>query len=741
MSRPRSGAPFSRRTFLSLSAALAAGTVAGRVLGWTQPPIASASILDPGMTSTASFCEVCFWKCGIDAWTDAQGRLVQITGRANHPLSNGRLCPRGTGGMGQLYDPDRLKQPLLRQGDTWRAVSWDEALGFVAKRLEAIKARWGAESVALINHGHGASFMVHLMRAWGAPVTSAPSWAQCRGPRDAAFSVTYGRPVGSPEFTDIENARFMVLIGSHLGENMHNTQVQELASFVERGGELAVVDPRFSVAAGKARWWMPIRPGTDLALLLAWIRLLLVEERYHKAFVEQHCTGLPQLRAAVSPYTPEWAYTQTGIEPETIREVARRLAMNAPNCLVHPGRRTNWYGDDTQRSRAVAILNALLGNYGQPGGFWLGHTFSVGKYPYPPYPKASEAFEAKMRKRFPLAEETPTQYLRDHTLAGDDPPIKGWMVYGTDLLNNLPHKEQTIEAIRKLELLVVVETMPIELTGWADVVLPDTTYLERYDDLHAPNWKVPYVALRQPVVPPLYDSKPVWWIARELGLRLGLARYFPWKDAEEYLDTRLRTAGLSLAALKAQGVIRKEAPPPYTDRPTFATPSGKVELASSTLARLGFDPVPTYTPPAEPPPGFLRVLIGRVPVHSFGRTTNNPVLTEIMVENHLWVNAVTARDFGLTHGQTVRVVNQDGVQSDPVRVKVTQRIRPDCVFLPHGFGRHTPKLHIAYHRGTADNDLLTRVVVDPIMGGTSTNTNFVTFVPEARPPQGAGEEG
>ncbi|HKI99476.1 MAG TPA: molybdopterin-dependent oxidoreductase [bacterium] len=740
MAKKPHGNGLSRRSFLSLSAALAAGTVAGNVLRWTQPATASASILDPGMTATPSFCEVCFWKCGIDAWTNAQGKLVQITGHASHPLSNGRLCPRGTGGMGQLYDPDRIKQPMLRDGDTWRAVSWDEALGFVAKRMEAIKAKWGPESVALVNHGHGASFLQHMMKAWGAPVTSAPSWAQCRGPRDAAFQVTYGRPVGSPEFTDIENARFMVLVGSHLGENMHNTQVQEFARFVERGGELAVVDPRFSVAAGKAKWWLPIRPGTDLALLLAWIRLLVTEGTYNKAFVEQHCTGLPELTAAVSPYTPEWAYTQTGIEPDVIREVARRLAMNAPNALVHPGRRTNWYGDDTQRARAVAILNALLGNFGQRGGFWLGHRFSVGRYPYPAYPKADEAFEAKMRKHFPLAEETPTQYLRDHTLAGDDPPIKGWLVYGTDLLNNFPHKEKTIEAFKQLELLVVVETMPIELTGWADVVLPDTTYLERFDDLHTPTWKVPYVALRQPVVQPLYDSKPVWWIARELGLRLGLQKYFPWKNVEEYLDTRLRTAGLSLADLKAKGVVTKDAPPPYTDRPTFHTRSGKVELYSHTLAQLGFDAIPKYTPPAEPPPGFFRLLIGRVPVHSFGRTTNNRVLTEIMSENHLWVNAVTARDFGLTNGQYVRVVNQDGVQSDPVKVKVTQRIRPDSVFLPHGFGRQTPKLHQAYHKGTADNDLITRIVVDPIMGGTSTNTNFVTFIQEPRKRQASAED-
>ena len=146
------------------------------------------------------------------------------------------------------------------------------------------------------------------------------------------------------------------------------------------------------------------------------------------------------------------------------------------------------------------------------------------------------------------------------------------------------------------------------------------------------------------------------------------------------------------------------------------------------MAARGFDPVPRYTPPNEAPSGFLRLLTGRVPVHTFGRTTNNAVLLEIMPENQVWVNAVTARDFELTHGQHVQLVNQDGVKSNPVKVKVTQRIRPDCVFLPHGFGRETEKLRRAYRKGAADNPLLTRIKTDPIMGATSTNTNFVTFV-------------
>src|ERR671935_3344346 len=144
------------------------------------------------------------------------------------------------------------------------------------------------------------------MKAWGSPNIGAPSYAQCRGPREAGFTLTYGAGLGSPEPIDIANARVITLIGSHLGENMHNTQVQELAEAVGNGAELVVVDPRFSVAAGKAKYWLPVKPGTDVALLLAWMNVILEERLFDAAWVEAHATGLEELRAHVKDRTPEW---------------------------------------------------------------------------------------------------------------------------------------------------------------------------------------------------------------------------------------------------------------------------------------------------------------------------------------------------------------------------------------------------------------------------------------------------
>ena len=260
------------------------------------------------------------------------GVVTKLEGNPSHPLSRGRLCPRGTGGIGLLYDPDRLKQPLVRtkrRGDeVFETVSWDVALDKVAEGMIKLRDKYGPESLALFSHGYGGSWFKHLLKAYGSSAIAAPSYGQCRGPREVAFQLTFGSAVGSPENTDMEHSRVITLIGSHLGENMHNTQVQDLSLALSRGAELVVVDPRFSTAAGKARHWLPIKPGTDMALLLAWMHVIVQEGLYDRDYIEKYSIGFEQLREHLKDKTPEWAYTRTTIQPETI--IPTMLAIRNP---------------------------------------------------------------------------------------------------------------------------------------------------------------------------------------------------------------------------------------------------------------------------------------------------------------------------------------------------------------------------------------------------------------------------
>jgi len=726
---------FSRRTFIRIASA-AGGVAAASGLTTNWWGLHAQPIPDPktdGDKVVPTFCELCFWKCGVLAHVK-DGRVTKIVGNPAHPLSKGRLCPRGEAATALLYDPDRLTSPLLRRAkrgeQVFEAVSWDVALSETAKRMDAIRTKYGPEAFALFTHGWGGSWFTRLMQSYGSPNVAAPSYAQCRGPREVAFSLTFGQGLGSPESIDLENARCITLLGSHLGENMHNTQVQEMAAAIGRGAELVVVDPRFSVAASKAKYWLPIRPGTDLALLLAWMNVIITEKRYDADYIAKYADGFEQLAKHVESKTPEWAYPITGIPADTIRETARFIAGHRPASLIHPGRHVTWYGDDTQRLRAVAILTALLGAWGRRGGYILPSSMDLPKYPgRKPETPARPVADRTQPSLYPLADETLASGVCDATIPGKAPyQLKGWMVYGTNLMQALPAPKQTAKAIQELDFLVTVDVLPAEIAGWSDVVLPESTYLERYDDLWSPAYKEPFIALRQPAVEPMYDSKPGWWIARELATRLGLDGYFDWTDPLQVIRKRVELANQNFATLQKQGVLQGERIPVSEEDGlalSFDTPSTKIELFSSTLAAAGFDPLPNYTPHAQPPAGMFRLLMGRAPTHTFGRMANNRLAGAVYGENELWINAAVAKSLEINDGEKLILENQDGIRSAPIKALVTERIRGDCVYMVHGWGQTANGLKFAKGRGASDSDLVSQYATDPIMGGTGMNVNFV----------------
>ncbi len=724
----------SRRRFLKIGAGtIVAGAGMRQAVHLAEPARAAAQSV---VRRVPTFCNICFWQCGAIA-SVRDGKLWKIEGNPLDPLSRGRLCPRGTGGIGAQFDPDRLRSPLIRVShrgeDKWKAVTWDEALNVVAEKMQKIKSDYGPESFALFTHSLGGRFIQHTMRAYGTNNITEPSFAQCRGPRDVGFTLTYGDDASSPERTDIENAQCIVLIGSHLGENMHNTQVQEFAHAIGRGASIIVVDPRFSVAASKAKYYLPIKPGTDIALLLAWMNVIVAEKLYDKEYVDKYGFGFDQFAQIIQPYTPEWAYPETGIEPETIRATAREMARYRPATLIHPGRHTSWYGDDAQRSRAIALLNALMGSWGRKGGLWVPASLDIPEYPYPPYPKPARPAADNPGNKYPFADEGISTGIRDATISGQPYPIKGWMVYSTNLIYSLPSPPETIRAIQNLDFLAVIDTVPCEIAGWADVVLPESIYLERYDDLLTDPFKQPYIALRQPVVDAPADQKPNWWIAKTLAEKLGLGAYYPWKDIEEYLAWRVKAASCNFEQLKRDGVILGAKQPIYFEDgapAVFDTPSKKIEFYSVQLQKAGFDPVPRYTRPDPGPPGSYRLLYGRAPMHTFSRTQTNPLLMDLESENSVWLNATEASRLGFKNGDYVRLRNQDGVLSNRIVVKATERIRPDCVYMVHGFGHTAKGLRGAVGKGASDTQLMTRYKTDPLMGGTGLHVNFVTIEPE-----------
>ncbi len=736
-----------RRQFIKITGMGTAGAVvAGSVLGSIQK--ASANTIakpndDSKFTRTPTYCEVCFWKCAAWVYKDNEGNIQKLIGNEEDQHARGKLCPRGTGGLGMYYDEDRLKKPLIRRtaadgNQFYEEAEWDVALDYIAKKMKGIKKDYGKEHMALFVHGAPAKHFEYLFKAFGNENHSEPAYAQCAGPREAGFFATFGSGVGSPEPADMQNSKCIIFIGNHVGENMHNSFVQEVSTAIDNKADIIVVDPRLSTVAAKATHWLPIKPGTDIALLLAWMHVLIYDDLYDKEYIEQYAYGFDELKAHVANFTPEWAAGITTIDPELIRKSAYTMAAASPAAVIHPGRHTTWYGDDTQRERAMAMINALLGAYGRRGGMYMGVKQKLPKFPIDvEFPEPHWSWQDITKQKYKNAAVGLTNVLIEASMPEFDKKhqIKGWFIAGTSFINTIPDRKAMYKAMANQDLIVVVDTMPMEMTGFADVVLPESTYLERHDYSRGGKNRVAQIAFRMPAVEPLYDSKPAWWIARELGHKLGLKAFYPWKDLEEVLDWQFRQVGSSLEEMKKIGVKTFDSNESIYLLPNedfeFNTNTGKIELYSTDFAEKGYDPLPKFTRHESPDAGFYHLVYGRAPMHTFGRTQNNPYLSELMDTNNVWINPRTAKLWGIENGNDIWLQNQDGVVSEfSAKARLTERIRPDSVYMVHGFGHTNKLLSRAYGKGINDIPLVTRVKIDPIMGGTGMRNNFVTFLTE-----------
>ena len=752
-----------RRSFLK--GGLASGGLA--LMAPTNPLGAAAGVfsveepwyLEGPIETTYNVCDICPWRCGVVVHT-VNGVVRKIDGNPQDPKSRGMLCARGQGGPSFMYDPDRLQAPMIRTGDRgsgqFKEVSWEEALDYTAAALLQVKDKYGEEALAVFGHTSGDHwFADYFAQAWGTPNAAKPSSALCLSPRDEAATLTYGSAVGGHEPVDWDAIEAMTLIGSHIGEDARNTVMQDFANAHARGAKVIVVDPRFSSVAAKADYWLPIKPGTDTALMLAWMNVLISQDLYDKAYVDEWTQGFDELAAHVADFTPDWAAGITDLPAAQIRETAEVMAANLPRAAVIPGRHVTWYGNDAQRMRSTYLVNALLGAYGREGGMYFNKSVYLDDYPLPPWTITGSAGGCSAEPGEESAElplgptgkvradgvreafmrgPTALQELIDPMITGEPYPIKGLMAYGCNLLHSVPNPQRTLEALKALDFVVAIDVLPQEHIAWADVVLPVATYLERYEDLSTMAHKTPFIALREPAVEPMYDTKPGWWISRELGLRVGLDAFYKWETIEEFIDKRLVSVGSSIEDMRSRGGVIIQNGKPYLEdfdgSSPFHTASGKINLYSEELADAGHDPMPVYEPVDEPPTGYFRLLYGRSPVHTFAKTQNTPMLSDLDPENEVWVNVKAAEQLGVKDGDYVMLENQDGATDGPVKVKATQRIRDDAVFMVHGFGHKSAGLTRANGRGASDTKLQTRYKLDPISGGAGMRVNFVRLTKE-----------
>ncbi|MBI1257884.1 MAG: molybdopterin-dependent oxidoreductase [Chloroflexi bacterium] len=714
----------SRRNFLQMSAVTAGALAVGQLV----PPFVAQAALDAGLLNAAgdgyipSMCEMCVWRCGLIAHVK-DGRVVKLDGNPDHPHSRGHLCVRGQSGLMNTYDPDRVLTPLIRVGKRgegrFRKATWDEALDLTASKMLDIKNKYGAEAMVFSStHNLSQVQFENLLYAFGSP-NYGTQRSLCFNAMIVANLMTYG--MEEPERIYDDQLQYIILTGRNLMEAISTSETGDLSTAITRGAKVIYLDPRFTKTAAKATEWLPIKPGTDLAFHLALLNVIVDEKLYNADFVQNYTLGFDELAQEVQAYTPEWAAALTEIPAETIRRIAREFAAAAPHALAHNGWRTSNFVNSFQTERAITILNALVGNWNvhlrAAGGEG---SSALGKPPQPGYPRVSAMRLDGVPSKYPVVplKIGVFQELRDNIVSGQPYQAHGWFIARQNPVMSLPDRSKTLQAFEKMDFIATVDIIVNDTAWFSDVVLPEASYLERYDPLNIVGDRA---YLRQPVIEPQGEAKSALWIYKQLGERLGLGDYFQYTDEEDYLRQQLAPLGVTLESVKARGYV--DLPPAEPVGFTWNTPSGKVELYSDTLSRVGFPGVPTWQAPPEPPQGQFYLLTGKVAQATQFGTQNNLLLHKYADEPRLWMNSAVAADRGLATDDWVEVVSEVGTVH--IQLLATQAIRPDCVYLTPGFGHISKGLTTAFGLGASDS-VLHVTYTDPASGSQALSQTFVT---------------
>jgi thiosulfate reductase/polysulfide reductase chain A len=442
-------------------------------------------------------------------------------------------------------------------------------------------------------------------------------------------------------------------------------------------------------------------------------------------FVRKYVIGCEDLPRVMSKYTPAWAEKITGVPAATIERIAREYAAAKHNALAHPGWRTSNFINSFQTERAIATLNAMSGNVLTPGGCLSAEVAAegagLGMPNQPPYPRVSAPRLDGVSWKYPLVplKLGVFQELRDAILTGEPYQAHGWFISRQNPILSLPDRAKTLQAFGKMDFIATVDIVMNDTAWFSDVVLPEASYLERYDPLLPVGGKA---FIRQPVVEPQGEARSALWIYKQLGERLGLGDYFQYEDEEDYIRQQLKPLGVSLKEVKEKGYA--EMPEEEDDGEiTFNTPSGKIEVYSETLKNAGFSPWPTWEEPPMPKEDEFYLLTGKVAQQTQFGTQNNQLLHKYSGEPRLWMNAKTASQLGLGTDDWVEVTSEVG----QVHIKLlsTEAIRPDCVYMTPGYGHLSKGLKTAFGVGASDSAIHV-TYTDPISGGQALSQTFVT---------------
>ncbi len=734
-----------RRCFLSFLIGGAAGTaltplpwkLTDDLSIWTQTWPWTPVPPDGEINYVNSTCMLCSGGCGITV-RKIDDRAVKIEGMKDHPVNNGGLCIMGLSGLQLLYGPRRVKEPMKRVGERgegrWEKISWDAAIAELAQKLNTVRGS-SPESVACItdeSFGTVPQLFKRFMAAYGSPNLMVTPTIQ--DSYEQTLKLMQGGD-GIPGF-DLENSKFVLSFGCGIleGWGSSSRMFQAHSRWTETGGKLVQVEPRLSVTAAKADKWVSLNPGTEAVLALGIAQVIIKDGLYNKDFVEKHCAGFEDWEGedgkkykgfknfVLEAFTPDTVARLTGVSGNMIQDLATNFA-GAEKPIALAGRGKGYTPGSLHEFMAIHALNALVGNINQEGGVW-----TLDRPDYIRWGEPAQDPVAQKGNGTPRIDGAGTErYANTRSMVNtfaeavnNGAAVEVLLVSGENPCYTLRGGEAVKKAFEKIPYIVSFSPYMDETAAGADLILPNHTYLERYQDVPAPfGLPIPIIGMTRPVVKPECDTKHVGdtliLTAKKMGGSVGDA--FGWDDYESCLK---ETLGDLWGTLESDGfLVNADYRPPAWER-AFGNESKKFQFFNESYAhgnnkdifsqlRIEGDPgaFPLILVPAE----SMRIASGPVADTPFVmKTIPDDVLKdkEIFVE----VNPATAAAYGLRDGKSAALSTPAGRAR--VRVNLCEGIRPGMVAMPTGLGRSANSRYIA-NKGVNFNDLI-RPVPDPISG-------------------------
>jgi anaerobic selenocysteine-containing dehydrogenase len=642
-------------------------------------------------------CGLCINCCGVNAYVE-DGKMVRVEGTKENPISKGALCPKGERLMDVLYSPSRLRHPMKKVNGRFQRISWDDALGEIAAKLQELKDKYGAHTLATwtgsvgVEHFEMAAFNQRFKGAFGTPNFFNPEGI-CFRTRILARQITFGRyPVEEPV-----NANCILLWGRNPDES-YMPMGRIVRERVQAGAKLITIDPR-RIPISKLGIYLQPRPGTDGAIALAMMNVIIEEDLWDKEFVEKHTFGFEQLAEHVKEFTPEKAGVISSVPASEIRRTARIFATTKGACILEGVGHMNQFANGLQTNRAYSILMAITGNVDVPGGWVTCPQVHLADLRLPQEENNLGYDEFPVFHQFA---KRPPPYgsasLMTETMRSEKPyPIKAFISSGSNPALTFPDTKLFLEGIKNLELFVNIDPNMTETGQLADYVLPACTFLEETGIGGFPygiSYCEPYVMLRKKVVEPLYESKPIWLIWTELGRRMGYAEHFPWNTDEEVAEHFFSTSGVTLKDLTdhPEGVYFGKKEYNLWEKIPFGTSSGKIELYSPRMEQLGYPGLPGHVEPHQSPianPEIVKeypeiLLTGMRQVEYIDAQMHDvPALRAIRPDAEAEIHPATAAKYAIVHGELMGLETPRG--SIKIKANVTLDIKPGVVAVPHGW--------------------------------------------------------